>query len=173
MSGKRKTAVRRSRQAPRFWASRNVALICLLGSLAIAFAAFYGWRSAARTPRENELRRYAGVVQAVSYTSGRHEGGEPYFSVSGVRTKLSYARFYPNFDLALRCILPGASVEVGVDKEDGEDLWELRCGGASITDISAMKRARHENGRAALQVGTAFLAIVAFWVWLLASGRAV
>ena len=172
MSGKRKTTTRRSVLIPQFWASKRIAVICLLGSLAIAFMAFHGWRSAARTPREDELRRYTGVVQAVSYTSRKGGGGEPRFTVSGVRAQLGYFRFYPNFDLARKCVLPGASVEVGVDAEDGTDLWELKCGGAVVTDISAMKLARHENGQAGLLVGTAFLALGAFWIWLLASGRA-
>lgn len=172
MSSQRKTTARCAPRAAPFWASRTTAVVCLLGSLAIAFMAFHGWRSAARALREDQLRRYTGVVRAVAQTSRKGGIEVSRFTVSGVRAQLSYFSFYPNFDLARKCVLPGASVEVGVDAQDGKDLWELKCDGAVVTDLSAMKRARHENGQAALLVGTAFLSISAFWVWLLASGRA-
>lgn len=104
------------------------------------------------------------------YRNGRYHRLERIqFLLDDASSYLEYPSFYPAFRDATRCIQPGATIEVELDGDAG-NILALRCDGTSIAGAADVAVARRENGRSAMYLGIAFLAITAVSVvWFLTS----
>jgi hypothetical protein len=86
-------------------------------------------------PKPGELRLYSGTLQT-SWDGSRSRSRNIYFRIKGASPTFSYTTDTTTLTLAHRCLLPGSPVTVGV-VPSSLAVWQLTCGGTTITDIDS------------------------------------
>ena len=154
-----------------FGVSRRTAMYFLWLSAACAVFGALGFLCSIREQVPTEVQTFAGEVADVRYSRDR------YGSVDAIRFRIKqmpgefvYSRVYPSFHRAEQCIVNGASAVVGTSS-GLPDIWSLRCADLFIGP-SEFLAARRANGRWAAWIAVTFVAVSAFWSWLLVTRRA-